>query len=170
MTDVRAKRDPFRFRLYYWLMDACLLLAVPTFIIFVLYPNGPPEGASTVLIVLFITLFNVVSFGSLFLLLARFMRDEYAEGLCRRSLIIMSYLGAIVPPVFLIGAWIIYFISLQIIDPAAPLDGSVYLDAPDYIDWLFNPEIIPLAVIMNIWGIFLLSYVVIFQLLRWRDR
>jgi hypothetical protein len=170
MIEVPKKRDPFRFRLYYKLMDACLLLAVPAFITFIFYPNGPPEGASSAFISLFFALFNVVSFGSLFLLLAGFMRDEYAEGLYRRSLVIMSRLGSIVPPIVLIGAWIAYYISLRLLDPAAPLDGSVILDAPEYIDWLFKPEIIPLSVIMNIWGLFLLSYVVVFQFLRWRDR
>ncbi|HSF11975.1 MAG TPA: hypothetical protein VLA50_03310, partial [Erythrobacter sp.] len=76
----------------------------------------------------------------------------------------------VVPPIFLIGAWILYFVALRLMHPEAPLDGSVYLDAPEYIDWLFKPEISPLSVIMNLWGIFLLSYVVIFQFLRWRDR
>ena len=170
MTEVPKKRDPFRFRLYYRLMDACLLFAIPTFIIFILYPSGPPEGTSSAFIALFFVTFNVSGFGSLFLLLARFMRDEYAEGLSRRSLIVMAYLGAVVPPVFLIGAWILYFVALRLTYPEAPLDGSVTLDAPEYIDWLFKPEIPPLSVIMNLWGIFLLSYVVIFQFLRWRDR
>jgi hypothetical protein len=170
MTEVPKKRDPFRFRLYYQLMDACLLFAVSTFIILISYPNGPPEEASPASILIFFLIVNISAFGSLFLLLARFMRDEYAEVLCRRSLVAMAYLGSIVPPIVLIGAWVFYYISLRLLDPAAPLDGSVTLDAPEYIDWLFKPESSPLSVMMNMWGIFLLSYVVVFQFLRWRDR
>jgi hypothetical protein len=170
MTEVRTKRDPFRFRLYYRLMDAWLLLTVPTFMILIFIPDGPPEGMSPALVALLILMIYVNFFGSLFLLLARFMRDEYAEGLYRRSLIVMAYIGAVVPPIFLIGAWIFYFLYLRLIDPAAPLDGSIEIDAPEYIDWLFKAGVSPLVVIMTIWGLFLQSYVVIFQFLRWRDR
>ena len=133
-------------------------------------PQWPPEGFAPALIILLVFMIYVNFFGSLFLLLARFMRDEYAEGLCRRSLNVMGYFGAVVPPIFLVCAWIIYFLYLQFVHPTAPLDGSVYLDAPEYIDWLFEPGVSPLVVIMTIWGIFLQSYVVIFQFLRWRDK
>jgi hypothetical protein len=170
MTDVPIKRDPVRFRLYYRLMDVSLFFALPTILTLISSPDGPPKDASPAFILLLQVIIIFSLFGSMFLLLARFMRDEYAEGLWRRSLVVMGYLGAVVPPVVGIGQWIIYLIALRLIDPAAPLDGSVYLDAPEYIDWFFKPEVSPFYMIMQMWAIFMLSYVVIFQFLRWRDR
>ena len=41
MTEIPKKRDPFRFRLYYRMMDVWLILTVPTFMILILTPNGP---------------------------------------------------------------------------------------------------------------------------------
>lgn len=170
MTEAPAKRDPIRFRLYYRLMDFCLLFSFLGYIalISVLYAGLDNTKSSILLMVSVILLSNfAVSF---FLVFARFMRDDYAEGLWRRSLAIMGYLVAIGPLFVLISAWIIYFIALRISYPEAPLDGTVFLDAPEYIDWLFKPGVVPMELIMWMWQLFLFSYVLIFQFLRWRDR
>lgn len=126
MTEIPVKRDPLRFRLYYRLMDACLFLLVPHFLILILHPDRPSKDEPLELIAFFYVIILSSVLGSLFLLLARFMRDEYAEGLWRRSLVVMGYLGAVVPPLFSIGSWIIYYIELGLSYPAAPLDGSVF--------------------------------------------
>lgn len=169
MNDTSSTKTKLRYRAYFWLMNICLFFGFFGLIDYIVSPYDKPEDAPTVYLIFAIVTLFFNFLVPLFLVFSGFMRDDYAEGLWKRSLAVMGYCAAIGPLFLFLGAWVAYFIALKITHPEAPLDGSIALDAPDYIDWFFKPEVSPRTVLMWMWQIFLLLFVAIFQFLRWRD-
>ena len=161
MDKAQTSKGRLRFRLYYRLMDVCLVFAVIGAIDWFISPYDRPEDAPVWFIILavFTLTFNfAVPF---FLIVARFMRDDYAEALWRRSLVILGYGVTVLPVVIFIAGWAPFFLLVD--DPTTPLE------APDYIRWFVVDEQTAFEFMVRLWLIFLLSFVAIFQFLRWRD-
>lgn len=161
MNAPATERGALRYRLYFWLMDICLFFAAVGLIDwwFDIYEDGEwPLWYSIVGLVVIV--FN--GFVPLLLMVASFMRDDYAEGLWKRSLVVMAYGAAVVPPILILGPWMLYFILGG--------DGSLrpewYLA---YEEAIYHTKVEPYTVIGKVWLTFMLLFVGVFQFLRWRD-
>ena len=147
-----------RSRTYFRLMDLCFvasLLVLASFLpVFekVVGPNGtvPPwyqvYGAVLMFFVFFVTPF---------LVLARFMRDEYAERLFRRTTILLVYIAVAVPFLIFSAATLVYLSTLT---PEAPWPFDLFMAQTTWWAALAEP-----------FKIFCILFVLIFQFLRWKD-
>ena len=161
MTGSETRKDPLRHRVYFRLMDASLFFAALGLLDWFvdLYEDG--NYPAWYLILGSITLaFN--GFVPLFLMVAKFMRDEYAEGLWRRSLVVLAYGMAIVPPILIVAPWATYVFVGG--DPSARPDWDVAFQKA-----LYDNDVKPYFVIGKVWLTFMLMFVGVFQFLRWRD-
>jgi hypothetical protein len=147
-----------RAKIYFRLMDIVLVLSAIGFAEFLLDKVGDIiliQKSSPIyapVSIFFLTMNFVVP---LFLILARFMRDEYAEQLWKRTAVVMSYLLATLPAAILAGAWLAY------------LAPATLRTLPQFM-MLFDPA--PLYVVTTAtWMIGMLLFVAVFQFLRWRD-
>ena len=152
-------KDPLRFRVYYWLMDICLVSALIGLVDFILVRTidlhyfGLPEVGQVIVAIPVLFFSTIVP---LFLMVGKFMRDEYAEGLWRRSVVVLAYACAVLPLIFFIVAWMTYFA----------------LDRPEYAPAAFAWSTAQTQwgwAIAYIWFGYMMLYVTIFQFLRWRD-
>ncbi len=161
MTQHTARKDPLRYRVYYWLMDICLAFAAIGLIDWIIDPYEATERPLWYLVVGAVVLtFN--GFVPLFLMVARFMRDDYTESLWKRSLVVMAYGSAVVPPVLVLGPWVLFFL----------LGGDGSLRPDFYIafeDAFYSKTLQPYIVVAKVWLTFMLLFVGVFQFLRWRD-
>lgn len=158
MTSAHEKRDPLRYRVYFWMMDASFT-GICVFFASVLYqlatglegfglPSTPKAITAIVLIVLILVLpFVLIVFSSL--------RDEYAELVWRRTVKPLVIIMATTPLLFYV-----FTILLEglLADPAN-VDG---------LRWLFEEQSFA-ASVTSAWLLFNMVFVVIFQFLRWRD-
>ena len=161
MTNNVLRSDPLRFRLYYWLMNLCVFFVPVASFAFIIAPYEPEAAPAWYLIIVYVAVvFNSVV--PLFLMLASFMRDDYTESLWRRSLVVLAYCAAVIPPILFFTPWIIFH--------AVSGDASL---RPDFYaafeDVFYNAKLAPVEVLANAWIAFLMIFVVIFQFLRWRD-
>jgi hypothetical protein len=146
-----------RAKLYFRLMDVVFILALIGFSEFlidkvfgvILIERSNPIHLP---ISIFFTTMNFL--GPAFLLVARFMRDEYAEQLWQRTIALLAYAVAIAPILLIAGAWIAYALS-----PEKPVGPYIYLYAKNETT----------TVISIAWGAYMLLFVAIFQFVRWRD-
>lgn len=157
MTETTAKRD-FKYRLYFWLMDFSFLSALVIisnialdqgFGIDTLPADKPwaPFIAYPMIIGL--------SLVPLFLLVARFMRDEYAERLWRRTGKIVIVLVAFGPYVYMISNWVAYWILRS---DKAPFPFNIVVPET-------HLHIVMAYVSVGV----MILFVCVFQLLRWLD-
>lgn len=88
------------------------------------------------------------------LVVARFMRDDYAEGLWRRAMLVVGYGVAVGPIALLAISWLLYLA----VGPVTP-------------EWLrpVIDEQQPVSVLLVLWQAHLMLFVCAFQFLRWRD-
>ncbi|MBV7259950.1 hypothetical protein [Erythrobacter crassostreae] len=150
-----------RFRAYFWLMDICLFFAAFGLVDWIIDPYDPGNapGWYDILAVLVLFFNGLVP---LFLMVAKFMRDDYAEGLWRRSLVILAYGVAIVPPILVIAPWVLYW-------SFSPFDISLPASYLAFEDFFYDQDFKAYVVIGKTWLTFMLLFVGIFQFLRWRD-
>lgn len=153
-TGNRARRA----RIYFRLMDVVCILAVLGFSEFLLDKVGgiilleTSHPAHVYVSAFFITM-NF--FLPMFLILARFMRDEYADQLWRRTAVVLSYGVTLLPIVIFAGAWIDYLTTTT--------------GQPRPVFALLEETTEPYNVIQACWMAFMLLFVGIFQLLRFTD-
>jgi hypothetical protein len=154
LPGTRTKRT----RLYFGLMDLCLIaaaLGLADHIASRLLDWHLQPGDS----IIYTAFGSVVLFFNFivppFLMIGKFMRDEYAEMLWQRSVAILGYAFAFAPLLLLAT-----LVAVNLTNPAAQADGAfVYLFGDVPADWL----------LITLWMAFLLTWVGIFQFLRWRD-
>lgn len=158
MTRVQPAKSKLRFRLYFWLMDLCLFFAAIGFVDHVLgrmydLTLMPEGGLPYMIFSVLILIFNFIM--PPFLILARFMRDEYTNQLWHRSITVLVYTITVIPFFAWAGIWIHYAITGNAAAPGmfAILDSRVDFG---------------LALIQT-WFAFTLLFVTIFQVIRWRD-
>ena len=150
--------SPLRFRLYFRLMDLCLIASV--LLLLPLIPGATPApGPGGEYPTWFLLYGNILIFIGFFLtpvlILARFMRDEYAEQLFRRTTDVLVYLAVALPTLLFWAAAIVFIISRT---EQAPYPFS-----------LFMAEVSWWSATAQVFKIFCIAFVVIFQFLRWRD-
>jgi hypothetical protein len=151
-------RRATRARIYFRLMDIMLVLSLMGFTEFLLDKVGgiiliPATSPIYPLVSTFFYTMNF--FVPTFLILARFMRDEYAELLWRRTATALVYVSAIAPFGLLAIGWVSFLITGQRVSQGAV---RFLAESMEFFD----------AVVV-IWMVFMLLFVAIFQLLRWRD-
>ena len=148
-----------KYKLYYRLMDLALLAGILGFLDFLgahLFNLSftqilKPETTLSMVIVIGIGLLNFVL--PVFLIVAYFLRDEYAELLWQRTATVMMYAFATTP-----GAIMMWAASHKVLTgQTSPLLKKYIFDRP-------TPDLV-----MTWWMVSALAFVAIFQLLRWRD-
>ena len=153
--------EPLRYRLYYRLMDVCLIatLIFVTEALFLglfglsVFDTSIPQMIKTGL-TLFVVAFVMI--GPFILFAAKFMRDDYAEQLWRRSVVVLAYGVALIP----LALFIIFNIAQDILG----VDGSKeFFPAWVLAKW----EIVRTIFILGL--AYVLMFVLVFQFLRWRD-
>lgn len=155
----KSSKD-LRYRAYFWLMNASLVAIVygaiePGVSYFFGYDISDllPKPVQPVF-------FAFLAFFMLFvpaiLICARFMRDEYCEELWKRTFVVLAYLTAIAPLLYLIAYWSLFYALGQ----PKPL--------PPFLAWPFEKVNMGPAVYFA-WIGYMMVFVVIFQFLRWRD-
>lgn len=158
MTSSIKPQKKQRYRLYFPLMDMCMVFAIIGFGAFLadtvagieFEPNETWWGTGLGVLVVF---FNALL--TPFLIVARFLRDEYAEQLWRRTAIVLVYFFAVTPLILLIVAWITY-LTVNSEEPVGP------------IKILFE-EVTWAKAMHYTWLIFGVLFVAIFELLRFLD-
>ena len=148
-----------KYKLYYRLMDLALLAGILGLLDFlgahvfnlsftqILNPE-PPLG---MVIAIGIGLLNFVL--PVFLIVAYFLRDEYAEILWQRTATVMMYVVATTP-----GAIMMWAASHKVLTgQTSPLLKKYIFDRPT------------LDLVMTWWMVSALAFVAIFQFLRWQD-
>lgn len=157
MTEARKPRKQLRFRVYFWLMDICLIFAGVGLADYLLdNVFGIEFNRDSRLYFAFgvvIVTFNF--FVPFFLFVSGFMRDEYAELLFRRTIVKLAYVVAIGPVAIMMSGWIYYLVART---PTA--DGPFFFlySTGDYF-----------ALLARLWMSYMLLFIGIFQFLRWRD-
>ena len=158
MTEAAVSKGPFRYRLYYWLMDASFVavlfgmvgIALDQFAGIEAY--GMPERLVPI-VGLIIGLLGLVL--PIFLIAVPWWRDEYADMLWKRTVGHMVLFFTVVPPLTFIFLWIAY----------ALIGGE---ERPDWLGWLYDDQR-PITILSYSWDAFILAFVSLFQFNRWRD-
>lgn len=158
MNSVTPSARATHVRLYFRLMDVCLLFAglgLADHLLGKFFDRSIlPHGSTAYVVVGVVTVFFNF-FMPPFLIVARFMRDEYAELLWTRSIAVLAYIFAMLPLLMMLVVWCI--------NMTKPLGGQV---GP--ATYLFG-DISAGKLVITTWMAFLLLWVGIFQFLRWRD-
>ncbi|WP_271077801.1 hypothetical protein [Aurantiacibacter sp. MUD61] len=153
-----SNADKMRYRVYYRLMDICLIGYVVAIVLNILDQtvliNLEDTGRLGSFLIRVATGLLTYVLGA-FLVLAWFMRDEYAELLWRRTASMVVYFVTITPFVLFTAAWLT-FAALQ----AEQL--------PESWEWMLARP--PIAGVVTFgFGLFIFAFVSVFQFLRWRD-
>lgn len=149
-----------RYRAYFWLMNASSVAvlfsavepAVDHLFGFTLDQIFPPPVIAVLLP--FIAFFLLVV--PMFLICARFMRDEYCEELWKRTFVVLAYIVALLPFVYLVFYWSTFFALGQ---PK---------ELPPLLAWPAIEVTMGTAVYLA-WTAYMILFVFTFQVLRWRD-
>ncbi len=153
-----ATTDRGLYRWYYRLMNLCLLAGVLIIadVALGLAPRLYNEGFYPAWYRAFgyISIF-LAFFVAPFLVLARFMRDEYAEQLFHRTADVLIYVAVAVPFVLFAAATVVYLITSA---PEAPYPFSLFMEETTL--W---------KAMAQTFKYFCLLFVFIFQFLRWKD-
>lgn len=149
-----------RYRAYYWLMDASTIAvlyswfepAADYLFDFSIEQIFPATALDVIVPLIAFFLLAV----PMFLICARFMRDEYTEQLWKRTFVVLAYVVALLPFAYLAFYWsTIYALG----KPA---------ELPPALAWPELKVTMGTAVYMA-WIGYMMGFVVIFQLLRWKD-
>ncbi|RIV88819.1 hypothetical protein [Aurantiacibacter zhengii] len=153
-----TKTDRGLYRWYYRLMNLCLLAGVVLIadaalsVAPLVYADG--SYPAWYLALGYIGIF-LASFVAPVLVVARFMRDEYAEQLFHRTTDVMIYVAVAVPFVIFAAAVVVYAITSA---PEAPYPFNLFME-----------EITVWKAMWEAYEYFCLLFVFIFQFLRWKD-
>ena len=147
-----------RFRIYFRLMDICLVAGIlilapflPIFERLVAEDGTIPTWYNIYgAVLIFISFFLAP-----FLILARFMRDEYAEQLFRRTTDVVVYIAVAFPLLVFSAATVVYIATGA---KEAPYPFNLF--AVDVTWW---------TAIGELFKFFCLIFVFVFQFLRWKD-
>ena len=159
MTDKVAPKDPLRHRIYFWLMDAALISSLVVWANFILLgftginAFGLPEILQSILAIF---LWPMVTVAPIVLFFGSPLRDEYAEQLWRRSVVVLAYTAALIPLVYFLAAWGSFFAAGQPEEPVWGFKWSVVQTSWGFAIWA-------------LWTGYIQLFVFIFQFLRWRD-
>ncbi|MBY6128661.1 hypothetical protein KUW15_08045 [Qipengyuania aquimaris] len=157
MTEIIAKRD-FKYRLYFRLMDACLLFGLLGLVDHLLGSFGIhfADGEHPIWYVALGAVTLAMNFLlAPFLILAGFMRDEYAELLWKRTTNVIVTVVTILP-LGIVGLGVVSVLTT----------GSRTL--PAFLNPLLETATW-ISAITLFWLAFCLLFVAIFQCLRWKD-
>mgnify|MGYP006168756599 FL=1 len=151
----------WRYKAYFYVMDACLVFAGLGLIDHFVDPYEPETAPAWYFVYggLFLAFNTIVP---LFLMLASFMRDDYAEGLFRRTLQVLAYGAAVVPPIVMIVPWLLAGLFIMT-EARAPGFYREFYAA------FYDGAVPPATVLGRVWLAFMLSFVGTFQFLRWKD-
>ena len=162
MKPAAKPAGPLRYRLYFWLMDATTL-ALLAGIATTIWPLPGDYFGYTPLWVQVVMYFLSFMIGvvPVFLIVAKFMRDDYAEGIWRRTMMVIGVVAAVVPLVLNIA----FRVTGQLYTPDGGIVHRVYRKFYYFIEQDLNAR----AGMVGAWLAFIVLFVLVFQFLRWKD-
>ena len=162
MNRAAKTASPLKYRAYFWLMDVttvAILAALATLI----WPlPGDFDGYTPVWVqVIMYFLVFMTGIVTVFLICARFMRDDYAEGIWRRTMMVIGVLAAVAP--ILLNT--LYRITGALYSP----DGGIIHRAYYQFFYFIEQDLNARDGMLGAWLAFVMSFVLVFQFLRWKD-
>lgn len=158
MSNRPTNKAALRYRLYFWLMDLSLIFAFVGLANHLLHDSFSQRVLEQIA-PLYIAIGAITLVFNFFvpplLMLAKFMRDEYAEILWQRSVAVLACVAAVAPFVMFAGA-MLYDLAIGSDSSVSPM-AQLFAGLP--AGRLF----------ITMWMSFLLAWVGIFQFLRWND-
>lgn len=149
-----------RYRAYFWLMNASSVAvaysAAEPLAVYLLDFQGEEIYPSPIKDIIYAIIGLLLFVVPMFLVCARFMRDDYTEQLWKRTFEVLAYFVALLPFAYLLLYWGLFFALGQ---PAKP---PLVLELPALNLTLGTA-------IYAAWMGYMMMFVVIFQFLRWRD-
>lgn len=158
MNRAAKTASPLKYRAYFWLMDACLLSGV-LLLCELLLPDEFKGGL--VYWIVGAPIIFLIAIVVPLLIVASFLRDDYAERLWHRSVAVLTFGAATIPALFLMITWPLYLL----IEPSRSSFYMAYFSFFEFID----SERSVRDTLMMTWLTFNLSFVAIFQFIRWKD-
>lgn len=163
MTDGTMTKDPLRYRLYYWAMNAALVYQIFAHGLITIFGAMPNDYDPVVVAVIraILILFQLVIVPLLIIVPA--WRDEYADLLWKRTMVQLAVLMTILPPLLMGSVQLIFAVFIQ---------GDLDNWGGNRPDWLLDPlmeETWVLKTALDVWLVFTSAFVILFQVNRWRD-
>jgi len=164
VIDKATGKEALRFRAYYWLLNISFVFVIVGFADiltrFVVGEQGYGlEGLAVLILNLLFGIFGF--FLPFFLMVARFMRDDYMEGLWKRTVVVLAYSVAVLPLALFIFAWTV--------ELGLPRDTSAYTIWRQFYEPFINNGQRGVVIVTAVWQHYLWLFICIFQFLRWRD-
>jgi hypothetical protein len=159
-----GKTEGLRFRAYFWLLNLSLVFALigvaeVVTALFIEQRGFGLEGTANSVAALIVGLLSwCVPF---FLMLARFMRDDYTEALWKRTVVALAYAVAVAPMAFFVFAW-----GCEL---GLPKDGATYAAWRRIYEPFTAPGQRGDVIVSTVWQIYTWLFVFIFQFMRWQD-
>ncbi|MEM7700638.1 MAG: hypothetical protein AAF251_01740 [Pseudomonadota bacterium] len=163
MADNTEPKDPLRYRAYYWLLNLSFVFALiglaEHITSFIIDKSGfGLEGSANLIAQIIVNIFGY--FLPFFLMVAKFMRDDYMEGLWKRTVVVLAYAVAISPMVFVLIAW-----GCEL---GLPHDSAAYSIWRKFYEPFITPGQRGDVIVSVAWKDYMWLFVFIFQFLRWR--
>lgn len=163
-TATSKSGDALRYRAYLWLMNLALVVTFAWILeIIVRRTTGVPAlgltGTADFIAFLIVQICSFIL--PFFLMLFRFMRDDYTEMLWKRSVVVLAYVVAILP---IAGAAIAWGAELGL-----PKDSAAYASWRSFYEPFKAPGAPAVYVVSMAWKYYMSAFIIIFQILRWQD-
>lgn len=153
-----------RYRAYIWLMNLALIVTFAWMLEVVVRKTWGIAGlglTGTADAIAFLVV-QICSFVlPFFLMLFRFMRDDYTEMLWKRSVVVLAYMVAIFPIFSALVAW-----GMEL---GLPKDGNAYAAWRTMYEPFKSASAPADYVVSMAWKYYMAAFVIVFQFLRWRD-
>ena len=151
-----------KYRAYFWLMDVTTVAVVAGLATLIFPLPGDYDGYTPIWVqaIMYLLAFMV---GILppFLIAASFMRDDYAEGIWRRAMMILGVSAAVVP--------IVLNTVYRVVGALYTPDGGIIHRAHYHFYYFIEQDLNARSGMIGAWLVFVCSFVFIFQFLRWKD-
>ncbi|QZD88320.1 hypothetical protein [Qipengyuania psychrotolerans] len=152
----------FKYRFYFWLMDAATVAILAGLATLVWPLPGDIDGYSPLWVqIVMWPLAFMAGVVPVFLITASFMRDDYADGIWRRTMMVIGVLAAVVPLVLNTA----YRITATLYTP----DGGIIHRAYYQFYYFIEQDLNARAGMVGAWLAFIMAFVIVFQILRWKD-
>lgn len=162
MNRAAKSASPLKYRAYFWLMDAATVAILTGLATLIWQLPADADGNSPLWVhIVMWPLAFMAGVVPVFLITASFMRDDYADGIWRRTMMVIGVLTAVVPLVLNTA----YRMTATLYTP----DGGIIHRAYYQFYYFIEQDLNARAGMVGAWLAFIMSFVIVFQFIRWKD-
>jgi cation transport ATPase len=157
-----------RFRRFDPLIDLAFWMFVVGFTMMLVMrfvPSLPPGLAYSMKLIIYFAGY-AAWFLTVFLICARFMRDEYAEGLWQKSATMFSYILVLLPAIAIVAAYLYQAYTSPAISIPTPAERAALAAYPRPISWQISGA---LTLLLYIAAYVPFLFIALYKFNRWRD-